>query len=165
MLHGARVYTVYLLMPGKNWILQFCPAKPANGSAPVRISTLELQFEPPLTPPTAIEQFDFHRPGPMSAAPSLDPGSASLPAQAGVLPASAPLATRESAARYDMLVLHGMIAADGSVSDLTVLRGGDALVNEAASAAFRRWRFKPALQDGKPVAVEILVGIPNTGGN
>ena len=33
-------------------------------------------------------------------------------------------------------------------------------MDEAARAAFSQWKFKPALRDGKPVPVEILVGIP-----
>jgi hypothetical protein len=33
-------------------------------------------------------------------------------------------------------------------------------MDEAARAAFSQWTFKPALRDGKPVPVEILVGIP-----
>jgi hypothetical protein len=33
-------------------------------------------------------------------------------------------------------------------------------MDEAARIAFSRWVFKPAVRDGKPVEVEILVGIP-----
>jgi hypothetical protein len=87
-------------------------------------------MEPPLTPPAVVEQFDFHRP----AAPQ-DPANA-------------------------MIVLHGIIHEDGSVSDLTVIQGLDAMSNSAATLAFSHWKFKPALRAGTPVALEILLGIP-----
>ncbi len=87
-------------------------------------------MQPPLTPPDAVGQFDFHRP---------------------------PLTTDPA---YTMVVLHGMIHEDGTVSDLEVIQSVEPTFNEAAMAAFARWKFRPALQSGKPVAVEILVGIP-----
>ncbi len=60
----------------------------------------------------------------------------------------------------NMIILHGSISEDGSVGDLTVLQGFDSTTNAAACAAFRRWKFKPALRAGVPVALDILVGIP-----
>ena len=59
-----------------------------------------------------------------------------------------------------MIILHGFIHEDGSVSDLSVVQGLDATSNAVAIAAFSRWKFKPALRAGAPVAVEVLVGIP-----
>jgi hypothetical protein len=91
---------------------------------------VQIHIQPPLTPPAVIEQYDFHR---ATAAP--DPGNAQI-------------------------ILHGIIHEDGSVSDLTVLQGLDPLSNAAACAAFSRWKFKPALRTGTPVALEILLGIP-----
>jgi hypothetical protein len=129
VLHGDKIYTVYFSMPGKNWILQYC----AHGS-PLQVDTasgtVQIHIQPPLSPPAAIEQFDFHRP-PQPADPA---GS--------------------------MIILHGIIHEDGSVSDLAVVQGLDAISNAAASAAFARWKFKPALRAGNPVELEILVGIP-----
>jgi hypothetical protein len=34
-------------------------------------------------------------------------------------------------------------------------------MDEAARIAFSRWKFKPAMRDGQPVSVEILIGIPS----
>jgi len=56
--------------------------------------------------------------------------------------------------------LHGHIREDGSVENLEILQGVEPTINEAARAAFARWKFSPALQAGNPVAVEILVGVP-----
>jgi hypothetical protein len=129
VLHGDRVYTVYFSISGKNWILQYC----VRGSAPhvdPQSHTLQLRIQPPLTPPAALEEFDFRR-----------PDSAQTPADA-------------------MIVLHGTIREDGTVGDLEVLQGLDALSNAAARDAFARWKFRPATRAGNPVTLEILVGIP-----
>jgi Gram-negative bacterial TonB protein C-terminal len=37
-------------------------------------------------------------------------------------------------------------------------------MDEAARIAFSRWHFQPAMRDGKPVEVDILVGIPPLAG-
>ena len=129
VLHGDKIYTVYFSMPGKNWILQYCAhEKTTQVDSAARV--VQIHIQPPLAPPAAIEQFDFHRPTePPDFAPSI-------------------------------IILHGIIHEDGSVSDLAVLQGLDPLSNAAACSAFSRWKFKPALRAGIPVAVEILVGIP-----
>ncbi|HXJ94424.1 MAG TPA: energy transducer TonB [Terriglobia bacterium] len=130
VLHGHRIYTIYLPMPGRNWILQFCAA--GDDPPPVQASQIEIHMEAPLVPPTAIDQFDFHRPP--------------LP--------------EENAGR--MIVLHGVIRPDGSVGNLEVLQRVEPSSDQAAVAAFARWKFAPAMRAANPVAVEVLVGIPAT---
>ncbi len=58
------------------------------------------------------------------------------------------------------IVLKGVIKDDGSVTDLKVFQGIVPGMDEAARVAFSRWKFKPAIRDGKNVSVDILVGIP-----
>ena len=58
------------------------------------------------------------------------------------------------------IVLEGVIKDDGTVADLKVYQGIVPAMDEAARVAFNRWKFKPAIRDGKNVAVDILVGIP-----
>jgi hypothetical protein len=91
---------------------------------------VQIRMQPLLTPPAALEQFDFHRP------------------------------TVQQEAGRALIILHGFIREDGTVSDLQTVQGLDAISDAAARAAFSRWKFKPALRDGAPVALEILVGIP-----
>ena len=129
VLHSDRIYTVYFSMPGKSWILQYClrasapPADPAAG-------TVQLTIPPALTPPAAIDQFDFQR----------------SPDQ------------QDSAS--GMIILHGTINDEGVVSGVTVLQGLEPTLDAAAVEAFSRWKFKPAMRAGAPVAIEFLVGIP-----
>jgi hypothetical protein len=58
------------------------------------------------------------------------------------------------------IVLKGTISEDGSVSEIKVYQGVMAGMDDAARVAFSKWTFKPALKDGKPIAVDILVGVP-----
>jgi outer membrane biosynthesis protein TonB len=37
-------------------------------------------------------------------------------------------------------------------------------MDDAARVAFSKWKFKPALKDGKAVAVDVLVGVPTEPG-
>lgn len=58
------------------------------------------------------------------------------------------------------IVLKGTLAVDGTVRHVTVYQGVMPQMDEAARLAFSRWHFKPAMRNGKPVEVQILVGIP-----
>jgi outer membrane biosynthesis protein TonB len=60
--------------------------------------------------------------------------------------------------------LKGVITDDGSVSELKVYQGVLAGMDDAARVAFSKWKFKPAIKDGKAVAVDVLVGVPTETG-
>jgi TonB family protein len=119
-------------MPGKNWILQYCMHDTPAASPVLQSNSLELRLDSGIVPPSAVEQFDFHRP----------PGAQS------------------DASRKGTIILQGVIREDGSVGELKVLQGLSEAVDQAALAAFSRWKFRPAQRSNKPIAVEILVGIP-----
>jgi hypothetical protein len=131
-LHCGTIYSIFLPMPGKNWSLQYCekPAAPQK-SAPEAPRTV-LHLEKPLVPPDVdlTQRFDFKR-----------------------LPLPVDNAHRS-------IILQGIIAIDGTVQHVMVHQGVLPEMDEAARLAFSRWVFKPALRDGKPVEVEVLVGIP-----
>ena len=128
----GKIYTVFLPMPGKNWTMQYCQkADPAEPkSNPDNRSTV-IHLESALIPPDADpdSRFDFQR--------------LPVPIEKG----------------HKIIVLRGSLLADGTVSDLQVYQGLVPAMDEAARLAFSRWKFKPAMRDGKPVAVDILVGI------
>jgi len=132
VLKGGKIYTIYLPMPGKNWILQYCAHDNSAGSQSPQHPSVEVKLEIPIVPPAALEQFDFHRP---------------------------PVA-ESGACRKEMIILQGVIREDGSVGDLKVFKGLVGAADQAALTAFSRWKFRPAQRSNKPIAVEILVGIP-----
>ena len=57
------------------------------------------------------------------------------------------------------VVLQAVIKKDGSVGDIQVLQSPGAKFgfDEAAIAAVRQWKYKPGLQNGKPVDVYFTV--------
>ena len=85
-----------------------------------------------LVPPSAEAKFDFQR----SAVP---------PEKAG-----------------RMIILKGLLRADGLIDQLEVYQGVSQEMDDNARLAFSQWKFKAALQENKPVAVQVLVGIPAT---
>jgi TonB family protein len=58
------------------------------------------------------------------------------------------------------VVLAAVIRGDGSVGEVKVLRGVDDRLDQYASAALSRWRFRPATRNGDPVALQTVVMIP-----
>jgi hypothetical protein len=129
-LHCGKIYTVFLPMPGKGWTLQFCQSGNAAAKPPTESHSAVIHLEQGLLPPDAESRFDFKR----------------LPI---------PFEKKNK-----MIVLKGVIKEDGTVEGLRIYQSIVPEMDEAARVAFSRWRFKPALKEGKPVAVDILVGIP-----
>jgi Gram-negative bacterial TonB protein C-terminal len=136
-LNCGKIYSVFLPMPGKDWSLQYCDKSSGGRDVASEAPTTVIHLEKPLVPPDVDlkHRFDFKR----------------IP-----LPA---------ATAHRPIILKGTIGADGTVQDLVVYKGVSPVMDEAARIAFSRWRFKPAMKDGKPVAVEILVGIPPLAGD
>lgn len=54
-------------------------------------------------------------------------------------------------------VLGLTVEVDGSPSNIHVLSGLGMGLDEKAIEAVKKWRFKPAMKEGKPVAMEIAV--------
>jgi len=65
---------------------------------------------------------------------------------------------------HKLIILKGTLRDDGSVDEVQVYQSILPLMDEAARVALSRWKFKPALRQGAPIAVQILVGIPVDGG-
>ena len=130
VLKGGKVYTIFLPMPQKNWILQYSSVNGADGPKKVQQNGVRLQVDFGVVPPAVEKRFDFHHP------------------------------TLTAEEKKKMIILHGFIGADGSVKNLTIYRGVQNVADQAAEAAFAKWKFQPAIRSGKPVPVEILLGIP-----
>jgi hypothetical protein len=132
VLRGGRIATTYLAMPHKNWILQYSPVPETSPKSNGTPAQAAISFRDSLTPPWPEKKFDFRRPP--------------VPAQRS----------------NRLIILHGRIGENGKVEDLKVHQGVQADADQIALAAFRQWVFRPATREGKPISVEILVGIPAT---
>jgi TonB family protein len=126
----GKIYTIPLAMPRKDWILQYCTHDSDDLTQSENTTNHFLHLDRGLVAPDPTAKFDFKR----TALPSERTNT--------------------------LIILRGAISEDGSVTDVTVLRGADPKVDTLAAAAFRRWKFQPALRSGKPVRVEVLVGVP-----
>jgi TonB family protein len=62
------------------------------------------------------------------------------------------------------VILHAIIAKDGSVRDLDLNEGACALAVPAMNAV-KKWRYKPTLVKGEPVEVETTISVEFTLGN
>jgi TonB family protein len=64
------------------------------------------------------------------------------------------------AAKYQgTCILKLIVGADGNPRNIRVINSIGLGLDEKAMEAVRTWKFKPALKDGKPVAVEIAVEV------
>jgi TonB family protein len=52
-----------------------------------------------------------------------------------------------------------VVRSDGTVGDLTIVKGLGAGLNERAGQAVRQWRFSPARRRGVPVDVVVEVAV------
>ncbi len=132
-LHGRKIYTIYLPMPGRNWTLQYCARAVADPKTAPEPRPGVVNLDGGVVAPEADEKFDFLR---------------------------TPVPKEKE---NKLIILHGILGEDGSVSELTVYQGLDPVLDQIALTAFGRWKFKPAMQAGKPASIEILVGIPARG--
>ena len=63
--------------------------------------------------------------------------------------------------REGIVILEALIAEDGSIRDVRLLRPAP-LFEEAAIAAVRQWRFSPTLLNGEPVPLVMTVTVSFT---
>jgi hypothetical protein len=125
----GKVYTIFLPMPGKSWVLEYCAHK-AGEAKTAQATGGAIQMEVGVLPPSADQQFDFHR----LAVPEKDADK--------------------------LIVLRGLIDKDGSITDVHVYQGVQPEMDAVAALAFSNWKFKPAMRSSLPISVDVLVGIP-----
>jgi len=132
-----RIYTIFVPMPTSTWTLQYCQQNtPSEQPLPQSSASVTTHFtttQEALLAPDPLEEFDFRR-----------------------TPLTSDLTNK-------MLILKGVIRDDGAVDKLEVYQGVMKQMDDIALAALRKWKFAPAKRGGKPVAVQILVGIQLSG--
>jgi TonB family protein len=80
-------------------------------------------------------------------------------AEGNLLTTVAPAYPTDSAAIKESVVVRAEIDKEGNVTNVSIIQG-HALLNEAAIAAVKQWRYRPHLVDGQPSAVVTTVRIP-----
>jgi hypothetical protein len=128
----GKIFTIFLPMNETSWTMQYCPKAGPAAATQAASSSAVIHLEANLIPPNPDldSRFDFKR-------LSVPPGKA-----------------------HKLIVLKGTLREDGSVDGVEIYQGVVPQMDEAARLAFSRWKFKPAMRAGKPVALELLVGIP-----
>jgi TonB family protein len=58
------------------------------------------------------------------------------------------------------VLLAAVLRKDGRVDSILVLRHVDERLDQSAQDALDKWQFQPALRDGEPVDVDLLIEIP-----
>jgi TonB family protein len=58
------------------------------------------------------------------------------------------------------VVLTAIIRADGSVSDIAVVKSLDSRLDQNAAEALSRWLFRPALRNGQAIDLEAVITVP-----
>jgi hypothetical protein len=132
----GKVYTIFLPMNGASWTMQYCPKSTSAEAPKAETYASVIHLEPGLVPPDPDmdSRYDFKR-------MPVPPGKA-----------------------QKLIVLKGTLQEDGNIANLEIYQGIVTQMDEAARIALSRWKFKPAMRAGKPIALEILVGIPPEGG-
>lgn len=159
------------------------PAPPSTSVAPLTAPD-DVRPETPATPPVPGPT-DFGFPGEPTGngflpgggvvagdpipPPPPPPPAPRQPMRVGGL--QAPRKIRDVAPRYPaiaqssrvegVVILEAVIAEDGSVQDVRVLRSKP-LLDDAAVEAVRQWRFTPTLLGGQPVPVVMTVTVSFT---
>jgi len=99
------------------------------------------------------------------SAPPLQGTPQGVPDSAGVTPGQlikrvAPVYPRKARKKKieGVVFLKAKITTDGDVADLSVI-SGDPLLVQAAIDAVKQWKYRPYLQDGKPVEVDTEIKV------
>ena len=131
-LHCGKIYSIVLTMAGGNWAMQYCEKSTAEPGEAPHTGAMVIEYQKGLVPPDPLDEtrFDFKR----------------LPVPPEKL--------------HKKILLKGTLTADGGIENLQVYQGILPQMDEAAKLALSQWKFNPAMREGKPIPVEILVGIP-----
>jgi TonB family protein len=162
-------------MKPKNHAVTKTPSVP-QAEAPAVVATNRT-----VLPPLEVEVIsgDKHRtvqPGSNAVKVEVGSGSASAVAapatnaaeRVRISPVTAAVLQQPDLSSYPMLaqqmrvqgsvVLQALIGADGAIQDIRVVSGPSILAS-AAQEAVRQWRFKPYMQDGRPVETKANITV------
>jgi TonB family protein len=117
--------------------------EPLTIEARLLAAPAEVASAPPVAPPPPIEVARAEPRAPT-------PGPVAPPRPLKIEPARYPDAARRLQLEGSVL-LEIVVEADGHVAGVRVLESAGTVLDQAVSAAVRRWVFEPGRQDGRPV--------------
>jgi protein TonB len=122
------------------------PPKPSPAPSPPETRLLELKKSSKPLPPEIVDGERIY-------------GSREVDERVRILKKPLPSYTREARRRgtRGLVVLRVVLASDETVKHIQVKTGLPDGLSENAIDAARRIKFKPALKDGKPVSVRVLL--------
>ena len=62
--------------------------------------------------------------------------------------------------RTSYIIVHALLDAAGQIKEPTVLRAPNPSFKAPILAELLKWQFRPAVRNGGPVSVEVLLAIP-----
>jgi hypothetical protein len=62
--------------------------------------------------------------------------------------------------RTSYIIVHALLDASGQIKEPSVLRAPNASFKAPILAELLKWQFRPAVRNGGPVTVEVLLAIP-----
>ena len=62
--------------------------------------------------------------------------------------------------RTSYIIVHGFVDKSGQLKDLAIIRAPNTRIRELVLNELLKWQFRPAVRDGAPITVEVLLAIP-----
>ena len=62
--------------------------------------------------------------------------------------------------RTSYIIVHGFVDKSGQLKDLAIMRAPNTKIRELVLNELLKWQFRPAVRDGAPITVEVLLAIP-----
>ena len=135
VLTGSPVYTVHFHVPEapRKWILQYCLPQSEPEEIDTSSGVIKIRSSKRVDPPYALSRRPLRL-----AKPSEE--------------------TRHGSPRR--VVVYALVNESGVLERSRVIRGSDPATDQMILAELRSWDFLPAFQEGEPVSVEAVFGVP-----
>ncbi len=135
VLSGTPVYTVHFDVPEapRKWILQYCRPGARKDNDEAASNVIRVRTRKRVDPPYALDRH------PLRLGKSAD---------------------KESKRAPQRVVVYAKVTEDGRLERSRVIRGADPATDQMILANLLSWNFLPAFEEGRPVPVEAVFGIP-----
>ncbi|MDA1315637.1 MAG: energy transducer TonB [Acidobacteria bacterium] len=136
VLTGTPIYTVYIDVPEapRKWVLQYCVPRAPQPEEPAggggASNVIHIRSAERVDPPHALRTEPLR------------------------------LELAEDGGAPRRVIVYAVVTEEGDLEDFRVIRGADPKTDQMVLANLQSWEFHPAFQNGEPVSVEAVFGIP-----